>query len=290
MPLIMSLVTGQKRIHTHERSFLQDLAHESRLLDLLVIFLVPVVLAGVYSLPRTTLEAWVFDTTAPTLATAYTAHFVHLDTLHLLGNLSVYFPAVLVAYLLCVLSDRRRLFRITLVTLLVVFPFALSAMQLVFPRERLIFGFSGINAGFVGLAAFALVGYLGRNLSRRINERYAPALLFFVAGAVALIALPARGFRIEVGLAAFALGIAYVGVALSRQGVPSREEIRAAADNPGYFELAGAGFGLLVGYPFAAFQEVVVPDGGVIDVYVHVLGFSLAFIVVFVFVFAVDSG
>lgn len=281
----MSLVTDRRSGGARERGFRNALAGEVRGSDLLAIALVPLALAAVSALPQGRLEGLTFDVTEPSLVSAYVSHFVHLDAIHLLGNLSVYLPAALVAYLLCVLSGRRRLFVITFVTLLVAFPFALSAMQLVFPRERFVFGFSGINAGFAGFACFALPGYLGANVSTRVDERYAPALLFVVVGLAALLSLPERGFRVEVAAGALGLAAVYVAVGLYRQGTPTLAEIRSAVDTPGYFELAGAGFGVLVGYPFVAFREAVVPQGGVVDVYVHVLGFCLAFIVVFVFVF-----
>ena len=281
----MSLVTDRQAGQVREGGFRSRLAREAHVPDLLAIGLVAIVLAAVSALPRATLEGLTFDVTEPSVVTAYASHFVHLDAVHLLGNLSVYLPAVLVAYLLCVMSGRRRLFLITFVTLLIAFPFALSAMQLVFPRERFVFGFSGINAGFVGLACFALPGYLGATISARFDERYAPALLFVVVGLAAVLALPERGFRFEVAAAALGLALVYFGVGVRRQGVPTLRDVKAAVNSPGYFELAGAGFGLLVGYPFVAFQDAVVPQGGVVDVYVHVLGFSLAFIVVFVFVF-----
>jgi len=281
----VSLVTDPYQDQIRERGFRSTLAGAVHVPDLLAIGLVPLVLTAVSALPRATLEELTFDVTEPAIVTAYASHFVHLDAVHLLGNVSVYLPAVLVAYLLCVLSGRRRLFLITFVTLLVAFPFALSAMQLVFPRERFVFGFSGINAGVVGLACFALPGYLGATVSARVNERYAPALLFFVVGLAALLSLPERGFRFEVAAGALGLAAVYVAIGLYRQGVPTLSDVKTAVNAPGYFELAGAGFGLLVGYPFVAFQDAVVPQGGVVDVYVHVLGFCLAFIVVFVFVF-----
>lgn len=286
----MAQATSTQRTQGQQSSFRNDLAHEARLVDFALMTLVPVILVAVYALPRETREELTFDITAPSLVAAFSSHFVHLDGLHLLGNLTVYLPAVLVAYLLCALSGRRQLFRITFVTLLVAFPLALSAMQLAFPRERFIFGFSGINAGFVGLASFALTGYIGANISERADERYAPALLFFVVGLIALAAVPPRGFRVEIGAAAIGLGLLYVAIALYRQGIPSRQDVREAMDNPGYFEVAGAGFGLLVGYPIVAFQDVVIPGGGVVDVYIHLLGFSLAFIVVFSFVFVIEEG
>jgi hypothetical protein len=277
------------RTSAHERGFVEDALTEARRIDLALMMAVPVVLLAVYSLPRSTLEGFAFDTTSPTLVGAYASHFVHLQGFHLLGNLTVYVPVVGVAYLLCILSGRRQLFRISFVTLLVAFPIALSSMQIIFPRPRLIFGFSGINAGFAGMACFVYTGYLQRNITPRADERYAPTVLFVAMGLIALLALPAEAFRLEIGAASLALAAIYVGVALYRQGIPSTDDIREAVDRPGYFETAGAGLGLIVGYPFVAFQDAVVPESGVVDVYVHLLGASLAFIVLFAYVFVIRS-
>lgn len=271
---------------TRTEPFGKALRQAVRLTDLLVLAGIAGALVAVHALERGTRESLVFDTTAPTATTAYTGHFVHLTDLHLIGNLAVYVPAVSIAYLLCVLSGRRQLFWTALVTLLVVFPFALSALQLVFPRERLIYGFSGITAGIVGLAGFALVGYLRETIAPGIGDEHAPAILLAMGGATALIALPGRAWRLEIGLGALALALLYVGAAVRTQGLPGRERLRAALGRPGYLELAGAGAGLLIGYPFVAFQEAVVPGSGVVDVYVHLLGYALAFIVVFAFVFS----
>jgi len=270
---------------TRPEPFGEALRRSVRPTDLLGLAGIAGALVAVQALGRGTRESLAFDTTAPTAATAYTSHFVHLTDLHLIGNLAVYVPAVLIAYLLCVLSGRRQLFWTALVTLLVAFPFALSALQLVFPRERLLYGFSGITAGIVGLAGVALVGYLRETIVPGIGDEHAPAILFAMAGATALIALPDRAWRVEIGVGGLALALLYVGGAVRTQGLPGRERLRAALGRPGYLELAGAGAGLLVGYPFVAFQEAVVPGGGVIDVYVHLLGYALAFIVVFAFVF-----
>ena len=272
-------------MRTHQRSFSESLGRHLRGLDLLGLLAPVLVVAGVHGLGEGTREALAFDTTQPTVLTAYTSHFVHLTDVHALGNLAVYLPAVSVTYLLCVLSGRRRLFWTAFATVLVAFPFALSGLQLLFPRERLLLGASGLTAGIVGIAAFALVGYVRTTIAPGLDDEYAPAVLFFTAGLTALIALPARAWRLEIGLGALAVCGAYLGVALSRQGLPDRRATQAALDRPGYVETAGAGVGLLVGYPFVAFQEAVVPGDAVVDVYVHLLGFALGFIVVFAFVF-----
>jgi len=159
---------------------------------------------------------------------------------------------------------------------------------LLFPRERIVFGFSGINAGFFGLLYVSLVSYVNRTLSPRIETEHAPALLFFSVGAIAWLVVPARGFRVEIAAASVGLGLVYLVPAVRQVGLPTLAEIKVAIDHPGYFELAGAGFGLAVAYPYIGFRDTIV-HGGVLDVYAHLLGYCLAFIVVFVFLLVVEE-
>ena len=153
------------------------------------------------------------------------------------------------------LSGRRQLFWTTWLTLLVAFPFALSAMQLSFPDARTLLGFSGINAGFVGLLCFLVVSYAGTTLAAGIEERDAPALLFWTVGLISWVTLPPRAWRVELA------------------------------------ELAVAGLCVLLAYPFLGFgaQTSLVTGDGVFDVYIHLLGYCLAFIVVYVFVLLADD-
>lgn len=273
----------ETRITDQNQGFLRAVASQVRLLDLFFLAVVPVVLVGVSQLPVSVREQYVFDITDPTLMTAYTSHFIHLQNDHLLGNLSIYLLVAPITYCLCVLSGRDQLFRITLFTLLGVFPFVLSGLQLIFPREREIFGFSGINAALFGLLCLAVVLYLGHQFTRRAVQRYAPGLLLVTLGMIALISLPSRGWRIEIAAVSLALGVVYLVSGLYTYGFPSRAELVRSLDQRGYMELAGAGFGLVFAYPFVGFGERVVAGEGVVDVYVHLLGYSLAFIVVFIF-------
>lgn len=272
----------------YQRGFLADVSRETRVLDAFLLAVVPVVLLGVAALPAGTREQFVFQRESPTVLTAYASHFVHLDGGHLAGNLAVYAVVAPVAYLLAALSGRRQLFRSMWVTLLTAFPFALSVTQLSFPAERTVLGFSGINAGFVGLLSFLLVCYASATLAAGIEERDAPALLFVTTGLIALVVLPSHAWRFEIAAAAAALSLVYVGAAASRNGVPTLARARAAVDRPGYVELAGAGLGLLVGYPVVGFRRTVT-DGVLLDVYLHLIGYCLAFIVVFVFVLITDE-
>jgi len=268
--------------------FPRAVAEEVRLVDLAALLVVPGGLVAAFLLPVGAREQLVFERSEPTLATAYTSHFVHLDGRHLLGNVAVYLFVAPLSYLLCVLSGRRQLFWTSMVVFLTVFPFGLSTMQLVFPRDRLILGFSGINGGLFGLLCFSLVSYTCARLAAGLDERFAPALLFVTVGLIALVVLPADAWRVEIALTGFVFALVYVGAAVRACGVPSVATIRRAA-RPGYVELAGGGLGALLTYPLVGFGNVVLSGAGVVDVYVHLLGYALAFIVVFSFVAVVES-
>lgn len=272
---------------TKENGFITHLRERSSVIDLIGVVVLVLILLGIHSLPAVTRETLAFQVGSPSLLTAYTSHFVHLDGQHLVGNLLIFLPTICIAYVLCVLSDRRQLFRISTAVIIAVFPFVLSGLQLVFPRERTILGFSGLTAAFVGLSCFALTSFIRVNLWNGFHERYAPIFLFFTSGLIALIALPSRGYQLEIGVAALLLSLLYFAAGILNHGTPSASTIRSAIARPGYFEFTGAGVGLLVSYPFVAFHESVVHPKAVTDVYIHLLGFNLAFIIVFCFVFVI---
>lgn len=275
------------RTNLDDGGFTQVATAEIRGVDIAAVVAVPAVLIAIFALPLAVREQFVFESAAPTVRTAYLSHFVHRQQLHLFGNLAVYLVVTPVTYLLCVLAGRRLLFRATFVTLLTVFPFALSVMQLLFPRQREILGFSGLNAGLFGLLCVAWVVYASEQFLSSESTQYAPALLFVLCGVIALITLPARAWRLEIGLGSVALGIGYLLLWI-RNDQPDVAGIRRGLSRPGYAELAGAGLGLVVAYPFVGFRNIVTVGTGVVDVYIHLLGFALAFIVVYVYVIVVE--
>lgn len=269
--------------------FRRAVSKQARPTDLTAIMAVALVLVGLFALEPTTQRSLVFETGQPTLRAAYFAHFVHRQQFHLLGNVLVYLVVVPVTYLLCILGGRRQLFRVTFVMLFSIFPLVLSLMQLLFPRQREVLGFSGINAGFFGLLCVAWALYTGRHFFDEPSPRYAPALLFAVAGAVALITLPARAWRLEIAAASLALSLGYLAAWLASSGRPTPAAIHEGFDRFGYAELAGAGFGLIVSYPFIGFRAVVTVETGVLDVYIHLLGFALTFMIVYAYEMLVEG-
>lgn len=249
-----------------------------------VLLAVPAVLLGAFLLPEATKRAAAFSYTEPTLLTAFTAHYVHITVPHLLGNVFGFVLLAGAAYGLSAVSGRRRLFWTAAFTLLLVFPFVLSGLNLAVPRDAIGYGFSGINMAFFG--------YLAVLFAVAVDERPAdiqtarlPAVFFVSVGYIAAIALPmsilSAGF--------LAVSVALTLLCRSRTNRRSiAEAYRTAADllaTPWHGEFLAVAAVVLVGYPFVGFP----PPAGTsvrVNVYIHFLGYALAFLVVYVFLLA----
>ncbi|WP_255150639.1 hypothetical protein [Halorarius halobius] len=257
--------------------FTREVRDRARRRDVALLAVVPLVLAVLATLPRAGRVALAFSPADPTLVTAFVSHYVHLTTGHLLSNLAAYLLFAPLVYLLCLLSGDRWLFLTGFATFLVAFPFALSGLELVVGGGSVLLGFSGINAALVGLLAFTLTRYVGARFAGRVDPAYAPPAFFLAAALIAAVAVP--GTVQSVGLAAAALLAAMLfvgGIGRPSDVVP---RLRAAAAQPGYFELAGVAVGLFVAYPFVAFPRDPGAAGTMVNLHAHLLGFALGFIV-----------
>ncbi|MFD1598992.1 hypothetical protein [Halobellus rarus] len=267
--------------------FRQELLARVRAVDLFVLCAVPAVLVAVFALPEATRRSLAFAYTDPTPWTAFTAHYVHLGTGHLAGNLVGYGLLASVGYALAVLSGQRRFFLTALATFLLAFPFVLSALNLAVPRNAVGFGFSGINMALAGLLPLLLWAYARDRFFPAVSSRSLPAVFFLLAGWITLLALPVS--TDDLGLAGFGVaatglvtGVAYAlrtGNWLRR---PVRERIRTVTSQEGYGDLLVIGAVLLVGYPVVGFPTDPTGSGSVVNLYVHLLGFCLAFIATFI--------
>jgi len=259
-----------------------------RLRDCLALAVVPAVLVGVFLSPVPFRQSLTFAYADPTAASAVAAHFVHFSAEHLAANLVGYAVLAGLGYLLAVLSDCRRLFGVAAATYVIGFPPVLSALNLAIPRRAVGYGFSGINMAFAGLLPVILAIYAGRRLDPRIRIDHAPVLFF---GALTLVALSIPGSRLGTGLGlAVASGAAtvwYAGSALSAvRGEPPRSH-DAVTDHPGWLEAFVFGVGASPGYVAVDFFGRSVVGSTVVNHYVHLLGFCLAFIAPYV---AVELG
>lgn len=267
--------------------FRSELVAGVRAIDVAVLCAVPAALVATFALPIELRRSLAFDYTDPTLSTAFTAHYVHLRATHLAGNLVGYGLLAGVGYALAVIGDRRRLFVTALATFLLAFPVALSALNLAVPRNAVGFGFSGINMALLGLLPLLLWTYACERFAPDASVRALPAVFFLLVGWISLLALPVS--TTGVGLAGLAtagagisIGVVYVMSTDGGRRLPTRERLRAVTSRPGDGDLFVAGVVLLVGYPVVGFPADPTGTGGVVNLYVHLLGFCLGFIGAFI--------
>lgn len=255
--------------------------------DVAALVLVPLVLLGVFLLPEPLRRGFVFEYGDPTLLTAYVAPFVHLSGSHLLVNLVGYALVLPTVYALSVLSDTRGRFWIVFVTFVAVFPPLLSALNLAIPRPSYAVGFSGVVLAFVGYLPIAIAEYLEVHFDVGPREMVAPTTFFLglaliavlsvqsVVPANATVLLGTAGLVVATLLSALLFWIAALDEGRFRPAA------RATARLPGYLELATAAGILFVGIQFVAFPGDPTLAGGVVNLYVHLLGYALGFISVY---------
>lgn len=253
-------------------SFLTALRESLHVRELLALALVPGVAVAAFALPLERRESLVFVYGDPSLLTAYTAQFVHFEPAHLAANVLGYALVVGFGYTLAALSGYRRLFGVAGVTYLAAFPPVLSWLNLAVPRDAVGYGLSGLNMAFAGLLALVLVGYAAA-LDHRVRVRHAPGLFFALVAVISVVGLPGRLGR---GIAVASAAVAAVYVVSARRAWQSDG---ATLTRPaGWFDAGVLGAVALLGYQFVGFGSPTV-DGGVVNVYVHLLGFCLGFVV-----------
>jgi len=275
----------------HDRSFRQNLACAVRPVDILVLCAVPVGLLGIFALPQSIRLQLVFSHRDPTLLTAYTSHFVHLTSGHLLANLLLYLFVTPTVYCLCVLAGRRQLFWTAFVVCLGGFPLILSAMNLALWRTRPVveLGFSGIVMALFGLLPLALAAYAGEVFDDDLTAVSSPPLFFFVTALIAFFAVPLTPASIAAGvlsIAAAGLYGQFVGGTIS---LPGLSDVRKVVRKTGYFELTAVAVLLLVVLPVVSFR-VTAHGNSLTNGYLHFQGFALGYIAAYVTSLAETGG
>lgn len=263
-----------------------------RLRDCLALAAVPLVVLGVYTLPVATRRGLAFAYHDPTLATAYTAHFVHFEAEHLAANILGYVLLAGFGYVLAVLAGQRQLFGAAAVTYVIAFPPVLSALNLAVPRTAIGYGFSGVNMAFAGVLGLLLVAYAGRRIDRRVRVRHAPGVFFAAVAVVSLVALPVDATSVGIAAASALVAVVYAASGwrdlrrtAANDGTAARA--RGVDSTAGYEDVGVLAAVVFFGYPFVGFPSPAAVDGSIVNLYVHLLGFCLGFIVPYV---AVETG
>jgi len=261
-----------------EESFADAVRRAVRPHDIVAILFPAAVLLGIGLLPPAMREQLAFSTTDPEVLTALTSNFAHADSTHLLRNLTAYLLVVPTAYLLSALADRRPLFYTVFIVVFAAFPFVLSGLNLVVPRDALSLGASGLTLAFVGYLPVALAEYVRHrfdvvNIVRRI---LAGGVFFF--GLVIVIPLAVAAVQPNLAVAlTFVVLLAVVGYGVWLQGSGvNRSTLRGPP--PGFLELGIWSTTIFAVALITAFPTDPLSEAGIVNTYTHFLGYALGFL------------
>lgn len=254
-------------------AFGQSLWRAVRFRDCLALAVPPALALAVFVLPTASKESLWFAYRDPTLFTAYSAHFVHFDAEHLAANVLGYALVAGLGYGLAALAGYRRLYGTAAVTYVAAFPPVLSALNLAVPRDAVGYGLSGLNMAFAGLLGLAVVSYVD-SVDGRIRLRHAPGAFFAAVTIVALAALPSSRAATAIAVVS---GFATGGYALAARSAWHESSATTAASGR-WLDAGVVGAAAFLGYQFVGFPPVS-GGGTVVNLYVHVVGLCLGFIV-----------
>lgn len=258
---------------------LEELRYRSRIVDLVLIALVPVLLVSVYRLPMSAKLSLSLHYVDPTPMAVFASHYIHFTEGHLLSNVLGYIVIVPFTYVLAILARRRREFLLTFATFLFVFPIVISGLNIIIERPRIGYGFSGIAMAFLGYLAVVLADFVSSQLVVDVRDDHSPVLFFIVIGFIALWAVPVTPASLFAASMAGVGGVISSRRLLSDLGSISLRGIRTVAGRTGFFEIAVIGVYLFLLFPFAAFPRHPVGDGRILNIYTHLLGFCLGYLV-----------
>ena len=263
--------------NTSQKSLRRLFVERTHLIDVGFICTFPTILLLVYQLPHEVRESLVFDYTDPTVVTAFTSSFVHLETGHLLTNVFLYVVVVPTLYLLAVVS-----------TVLVAFPPILSYLNLAILRSSVTLGASGVVMGLVGCLPLTLADYLESRFAIGPVRTFAPMMFLTSLGLVSVLSVQSvvsensTVLFVTAGLVlAVFLTVLLYAISAYEQVDNILSKLRSSADATGYFELSVAAVFLFVTVLFVAFPVDPTTESGIVNLYEHFVGYSLGFIASF---------
>lgn len=255
-----------------------ELATAFEVIDILALLAVPVTLCSVFYLSLETRRELTFSYTEPTVATAFTAPYVHLEAGHLLANVGGYLLVVPLVFVLASLAGYRRLFYITFVTFALVLPPILSYLNLAIARPGMTVGFSGVLMAFIGVLPLTTAAHAAVYL-RTERPLNVASVLFFLWLAFAAVLSLRSPLTYGIALASVLTATLYLA---SRPAVDFRRWIRCALAQGSHFGLATLSVGVFFFMSLVAFPPTVGGGRTVVNVYVHLLGCTIGFISTYV--------
>lgn len=235
----------------------------------LLFIALPALLAAIETLPQTVQDSLTLHIESPTLWGAYLSNFVHGGTSHLVANIANYVLLMAVLLSLAIYADWKRELYLTTIFFLTVLPLIVSAYSVWTLQGSGVvrtYGFSGIDAAFLGLLPVATFAFLRREVSSNIRLHHS---LVLVAVEMALILFGWGGLSISViGLSVLAI----LGTGLLYWD--TRGEWGTLTDTPEYQTLLFIAIAFFLILPF---QNLVNVETGT-NVYGHLIGFVVGFL------------
>ncbi|MFB6301009.1 MAG: hypothetical protein ABEH65_12200 [Halobacteriales archaeon] len=261
------------------RTFVAELKSQLRLIDLLALLAVPLFLFAAQLLPAAARRELALVYERPTLVSMLTAHFVHATWGHLFSNLGSYTLVTLTAYVLSVLTDRRRQFFIVFVAILTVVPMGLSLVIVQLRSTGIAWGFSGIVMALVGYLLLIQVGYFALRFSPAAHLDHAPGIFFFGIAAIVLITSPLTRTTGLIVSGVILIGLFYLWPVLRASSISG---VFAGVQRAGYFEVAlfgtiTSGWMILTTFSARAGTTTVI-----IDQTSHLFGFTAGFLLAYI--------
>lgn len=249
--------------------------------DVGVLISIPVILAALHFLTPDAIytDLW-FYYSDPSIISAWTAAYTHGGNGHLFYNLGFYTLTVGIAYwLLTEFADARRVFWITLVSLLLLAPFITTAVDYgilyqyyeLFPSNADSKGFSGIIGGVAGMT----LGGTGVYVARRYGVW--PGIHTVIG-----IVLAALGFlSVSHGILSAQIGLLLIfgltvisAMYISIDDLNGRNQIKRTIKE--YHDLIRVivGFGIFVcAFVYALLPIDVIQSGSFVNIFAHGTGF-----------------
>ncbi|TKX38082.1 hypothetical protein [Halorubrum sp. CGM4_25_10-8A] len=253
--------------------FRSEVREKTRASDLALIFSVPVLLSLIFLLPQSIQASLILDYGNYSIFNLWSSAYVHRGFDHFSNNLGAYCVLIGPIYLLFVLADEPKLFRYTLLTLLLILPFVISLSNIAALGSGTGAGFSGIGSALFGLLPVSLFLFIHNKVSEDIEPAHG-VVLFLTA--VAIITWIYAGVTAAAGILLFAALLTIYDISQV-----SLEEVREAAAElssmEGYFELVMIAGLLFLLSPLMLFPQNIAQDGTTVNILSHYLGLLIGF-------------
>lgn len=137
-------------------------------IDYIIFFIfIPALLGFMYILPMSIKKHFILLPSTPTILSIFFSNYVHLDLLHLLGNLLAY---LFVIFLLFNYEINKQNFYKSSFLIFIILPFVSSFLIIYrFPYLPPSIGFSAIVAGFMGYFIFSVYKYISNFYYKQSN-------------------------------------------------------------------------------------------------------------------------